>query len=102
MKTVIVTGGATGIGRAVSSLFAEKGYNVVIGYNKSFNAAKELEEKLVKNSFSAVAYKCDITNSLDADDIVGFAVENFGKVDVFVCNAGIAQQKLIIDITDED
>ena len=102
MKTAIVTGGATGIGCAVSSLFALNGYNVVIGYNNSFNAAKELEEGLVKKGFSAGIFKCDVTNPADAYGIVDFAVKNFGKVDVFVCNAGIAQQKLFTDITDED
>ncbi len=102
MKTAIVTGGATGIGRAISSLFALNGYNVVIGYNNSFNAAKELEEGLVKKGFSAGIFKCDVTNPADAYGIVDFAVKNFGKVDVFVCNAGIAQQKLFTDITDED
>ncbi|WP_407453760.1 elongation factor P 5-aminopentanone reductase [Methanobrevibacter sp.] len=102
MKTAIVTGGATGIGRAVSSLFAEKGYNVVIGYNKSIDAAKELETKLIKQGFSAVIYNCDVTKTSDTYGIVDFAVQKFGKVDTFVCNAGIAQQKLITDITDED
>lgn len=102
MKTVIVTGGATGIGRAVSSLFAETGYNVVIGYNKSIDAANELQSNLSKQGFSAVIYKCDITNSNDTNGIVEFAVQKFGKVDVLVCNAGIAQQKLFTDITDED
>lgn len=102
MKTVIVTGGATGIGRAISSLFAEKGYNVVIGYNKSIDAAKELETKLTEQGFSAVIYNCDVTKSFDAYGIVDFAVQKFDKVDALVCNAGVAQQKLFTDITDED
>ena len=102
MKTVIITGGATGIGRAISSLFAENGYNVVIGYNKSVDAAKELERKLTEQGFSAVIYNCDVTKSSDTYGIVDFAVQKFGKVDTFVCNAGIAQQKLFTDITDED
>lgn len=102
MKTVIITGGATGIGRAVSSLFAENGYNVVIGYNKSIDAVNELQTNLSKQGYSAVSYKCDVTNSIDANGIVEFAVQKFGKVDVLVCNAGIAQQKLFTDITDED
>lgn len=102
MKTVIVTGGATGIGRAVSSLFAETGYNVVIGYNKSIDAANELQSNLSKQGYSVTTHKCDVTNSNDTNGIVEFAVQKFGKVDVLVCNAGIAQQKLFTDITDED
>lgn len=102
MKTAIVTGGATGIGRAISSLFAEKCYNVVIGYNKSFDAAKELEIKLTKQGFSAAVYNCDVTKSSDTNGIVDFAVQKFGKVDALVCNAGVAEQKLFTDITDED
>lgn len=102
MKTVIVTGGATGIGRAVSSLFAENGHNVVIGYNKSIDAANELQSNLSKQGYSVTTYKCDVTNSNDTNGIVEFAVQKFGKVDVLACNAGITQQKLFTDITDED
>ena len=102
MKTAIVTGGATGIGKAISSLLAECGYNVVIGYNKSFNAAKELETNLIEKGFSAVSFKCDVTNSSDTDGIVEFTLNKFGKIDVLVCNAGIAQQKLFTELTDDD
>ncbi len=102
MKTAIITGGATGIGRSIASLFAENGYNVVIGYNTSENEAFDLVEILARKGFSVTAHKCDVTLSNDADDIVRYALEKYGKADVLISNAGIAQQKLFTDITDED
>ena len=101
-KTVIITGGSRGIGSAVSSLFAENGYNVVINYNRFEQAAIELKDKLCKKGFRAVTFKADIGDSEEADALINFAVSKFGRIDVLVNNAGIAQQKLFTDISDSD
>lgn len=101
-KTVVITGGATGIGKAISSLFSQNGYNVVIGYNTSFESAVELKNQLIKSNNNIVIKKVDVTNSNEVNEFFDYAVKAFGKVDVLVCNAGIAQQKLFTDLTDED
>lgn len=102
-KTAIVTGGATGIGKAISSLLCLNGYNVIINYNRSEDAANKLANSLTSNScLSAVTYKADISQKQEADALIKFAESNFGHLDLLVCNAGIAQQKLFTDITPED
>ena len=60
---VIVTGGATGIGAACSRLFAQRGFNVVIGYNSSREAAMALVREIRKNGGSAVSVKADVPNA---------------------------------------
>ena len=101
-RCVVVTGGSRGIGAAIASLFATKGFNVVINYNKSENAAKELCNALTEQGFSAVPFKADISNQTEAEELIKFSIEQFGSIDVLVNNAGIAQQKLFTDITDAD
>ena len=100
--TAVVTGGAAGIGRAVSSLLCRNGYNVVINYNNSESAAEVLVNELVASGYSAVSFKADVTDRDAVSLLTEFAVETFGRLDLMVCNAGIAQQKLFTDITDED
>lgn len=87
MKTVLITGGATGIGRACAEIFYEKGYNVVITYNKT------------KPDFTfAQTVKCDLTSSEDIDRLFS-ELEN---IDVLVNNAGVSLVKMINDTTQED
>lgn len=103
MKTVLVTGGAGGIGSAVCREFAKNGFNIGIHYHSSENAALELAAELEKAyGISALPLYADIG---DADSVRtmfdNFAV-NFQSLDVLVNNAGIAAQKLFTDITPED
>lgn len=101
-KTLIITGGATGIGKAISSLFSQNGYNIVIGYNTSVDSAIELKNQLLKSNENIVIKKVDVTKTDDVAEFFDFAVKTFGKIDVLVCNAGIADQKLFTDLTDID
>ncbi len=101
-KTVIVTGGATGIGKAISSLLCNEGYNVVIGYNTSFENAKQLEQQLKAKGLNCEICKINVTDADSVKSAFQFCVEKYGNIDLLVNNAGIAQQKLLTDITDED
>ena len=100
MKTAIITGGARGIGRAVSKLFAERGYNVLINYNSSRDLAQSLSEEL--GDMPHMLYRADITDSSSVNDMIAAAHSRFGSIDVLVNNAGIAGQKLFCDISDDE
>ena len=99
-KTVIVTGASKGIGAATAILFAQKGYNVVINYNNSFESADILCRSLVSNGFSASIHKANVANKLEVDLMIKETLYRYGSIDVLVNNAGIAYQNLITD-TDE-
>ena len=101
-KTVIVTGGAKGIGAAISSLFANMGYNVIVNYNTSVSAATQLCYNLTAKGYNCISFKADVSNSSEVEELFKFAANSFGSIDVVINNAGIAQQKLITDITDQD
>ena len=101
-KTVIVTGGSKGIGAAVSILFAERGYNVVINYNNSFESARILSSSLNNRGLSTMIIKADVSNKLETDILVKETMYKFGKIDVLINNAGISKIGTIDDIDEID
>ena len=101
-KTVIITGAAKGIGRAIAKDFAYSGYNVCINYNTSEKEAKELCSELSKDGCSVIIYQADITKREEVDKMVDYVIGTFGNIDVLVNNAGISEYKLFIDISAEE
>ncbi len=99
-KTVIITGASKGIGAATAILFAQKGYNVVINYNDSYESANLLARSLASNGYSVTAMKANVTNKLEVELMIKETVYKYGSVDVLVNNAGVAFQGLITE-TDE-
>ncbi len=99
-KTVLVTGASKGIGAATAILFAQKGYNVVINYNNSYESASLLAKSLSANGYSVMTHKANVANKLEVDVMVKETLYKFGSLDILVNNAGIAYQGLITE-TDE-
>lgn len=102
MKTVIVTGGAKGIGRAISYEFAKSGYNVIINYKTSVKEAENIKEELTKKGQNVEIYKADLTKKEEVEAMIKFVEEKYKKIDVLVNNAGISQIKPFADIKEED
>lgn len=101
-KVVIVTGGSKGIGESIVKELANSGYNVVLNYNKSQEAANRIKEELTASGKTVDIYKADIRNRDEVKGLIEYTINKFGKIDVLVNNAGICQSKLFTDITDED
>lgn len=99
-KTVIITGASKGIGAATAILFAQKGYNVVIGYNDSYESASLLCRSLQSHGFSVSTQKVNVANRLETEILVKETLYKYGSVDILVNNAGISHQGLITE-TDE-
>lgn len=99
-KTVIVTGGAKGIGKAIAVRFAKEGANIVLNYRSTSPEA-------VKNEIEAMGVKCltvqaDVSKFDEAQKLVDAAVAEFGGVDVLVNNAGITRDTLLMRMSEED
>lgn len=101
-KVALITGASKGIGAATAIMFAQNGYDVIINYCSSAKSAILLEKSLKENGFSALSYMADVSKSNDVKRMVNDVIERYGKIDVLINNAGVAQQKLFTDITDED
>ena len=101
-KTAVITGASKGIGAATAILFAQRGYNVVLNYNNSFESASILTRSLTQNGLSVTAIKANVANRLEVELLIKEAIYKYGSVDVLVNNAGVAQQGLITDIDEYD
>ncbi len=101
-KTVLITGGSRGIGKASAELFARQGYNVVINYFQSAAAAQALAAELTGEGLSIMVCPADVSKREQVDAMVQTVLECTGSIEVLINNAGIAQQKLFTDITAED
>ncbi len=97
-KVALITGGAKGIGEAIVKRLLKDGYKVAFTYNNSEEKAQNTCSKLGSD---CKAYKLDITDSNAVKAVVDDIEKNFGEIQVLVNNAGIAQQALFTDITDE-
>lgn len=98
--TVLITGGAGGIGAALCREFAASGYKVAINYFQSADAAKVLSEEIVLKGGVAKAYKADISSSAEVSKMVVDIMEDLGHIDVVINNAAVAYQGLITDTTE--
>ena len=97
-KVVVVTGGARGIGAEIVKFLAKLGYKVVLNYNKSESYAQDVKKELN----NVEIFKADVSKKEEANALIDFAIKKYGKIDVLINNAGIAQTKLFTEITDED
>ncbi len=100
-KTILVTGGARGIGRGIVHKFAQNNYNIIINYNSSQDLALDLEKSLKEQGVNALAIKADVADRNQVNQMISQAKAKFGKIDVLVNNAGIADMNLITDIREE-
>ncbi len=101
-KTAIVTGGARGIGRAISVKLASEGANVVICDIVINEAAEETVKLIEEQGVKAAAIKADVTSPEDAENLFKQAAEQFGKVDILVNNAGVTRDNLLMKMKEEE
>jgi len=99
-KTVLITGASRGIGAETARLFAEKGYAVGINYRTSKEKAEALAQELRGLGVPVELYPADVSHRQQVDRMVGAFLKDFGRMDVLVCNAGIARQELFTHVTE--
>ncbi|MCX8074577.1 MAG: 3-oxoacyl-ACP reductase FabG [Clostridia bacterium] len=100
-NTVLVTGGAKGIGKQICIDFARSGYNVCVNYNTSEKEAKLLENELNNEGLSISIYKADVSDRIQVDNMIDTIISRYGSIDVLVNNAGISEYSLFTDISEE-
>ena len=100
-KSAIVTGGSMGIGTAVALALAKEGCNVAINYRRHDSEAKEVVRKIEEMGRKGLAIKADVSSYDDAHNMVKKVIEEFGRLDIMVCNAGINWDGVIWKMTEK-
>ena len=103
-KVALITGGASGIGRAMGTMFAKEGAKVCIA-DLDAKKAEQTVEEIRKSGGSAVFVTGDVSKAVDAEKMVKTTVSKFGKVDILVNNAGfwfVDRPDRVVDLSEED
>lgn len=96
-KVAIVTGGSGGIGAAIAQELAKEGAKVVIDYHSHPASAEEVQKKITAIGSECFAIQADVSKPADLQKLVDGAVQKFGRLDIWVNNAGIETRTSILD-----
>ena len=100
-KVALVTGAAQGIGKAVTLMLARHGADVIVA-DVNLEKAAETAREVEATGRGAMTVKVDVTRLSDVEQMVESVIGRFGKIDILINNAGIARDKLILRMTEED
>jgi NAD(P)-dependent dehydrogenase (short-subunit alcohol dehydrogenase family) len=100
-QTALITGGGTGMGRAIALSFSREGANVTVA-GRRVEKLREVVSEIEKQGGQALAVSCDVTQSKDAERAVQESVARFGRLDVLVNNAGALHVSTVESIPEED
>jgi dihydroanticapsin dehydrogenase len=100
-KVAIITGAASGIGRATAILFAKEGAKVIVA-DINDNGGAETIKIIKKEGKHAIFVHTDVSKELDVKNMVKIVKESFGKIDILVNNAGVVLVKPISETTEQD
>ena len=101
-KVAIITGSSRGIGRVVAEQLADLGARVVINYSSSPQKAEEVVEGIIQKGGKAIALHADLSKLSDVKELFAKTINEFGKVDILINNAGLMITKPLTDVTEED
>jgi NAD(P)-dependent dehydrogenase (short-subunit alcohol dehydrogenase family) len=100
-KVALITGAASGIGRASALLFAREGASVVIADLDEI-AGQIVAEEISRNEGQAIFERADVTNSADCERVVQTTLAKFGGLHILFNNAGIIRRASVLELTEED
>lgn len=101
MKVAIVTGATRGIGRQIAIDLAKSGYNVVINYNSNDEKANEV--KSICDAYTkSIIIKANVSNFNESKQLIDKVMEEYGRIDLLVNNAGITKDTLVLRMSQDD
>ena len=100
-KLAVITGGGTGMGRELAKQLVAEGCDVAINYRRHDKEAKEVVRQIEEMGRRGLAVKADVASYSDAEKMVETVVDELGRLDIMVCNAGINWDGVIWKMTED-
>jgi 3-oxoacyl-[acyl-carrier protein] reductase len=100
-RVAMVTGGGRGIGEATCVLLGVQGATVVVS-DMDGEVAADVARRINESGGTAASIAADVTSARDAQAMVAFTTEQFGRLDILVCSAGVTRDNLLFKMTDDD
>ncbi len=100
-KVAVVTGSSKGIGAAIAQQFAKAGAKLIVNYSGDEEAANTIVSGIRLNGGEAIAIKADVSKKNDITRLFDESIAHFGRIDIWVNNAGIMQNSLIKELSEE-
>src|SRR5579859_4759196 len=101
-RVAVVTGASRGIGRGIALELAKRGATVVVNYHANPDAANEVVSAIQAGSGKSSAVKADVSVVSEADALIKAAIDQFGKIDILINNAGVTRDNLIMMMKEDD
>jgi len=99
-KVAIVTGGNSGIGKAIALELARQGANIAIDYVVHPEATEEEERQIRAMGDQAIGVRADVSKVAELQNLIDETVKAFGRVDIMINNAGVETRTSILDTTE--
>lgn len=90
-KVAVITGGATGIGKATAKKLAQEGYSIAVIYNSSSASAESVQKELAGDGTDCRIFKADVSDEADCKAVFAEIAESFGRIDTFINCAGVTK-----------
>lgn len=101
-KIALITGASKGIGRAIAHAFAEHGADIAFTYLSSIEKGESLVEQLKEKGINAKGYRSDASNHEAAQELITDVIQDFGKFDILINNAGITRDNLLMRMSESE
>ena len=101
-KVAFITGATRGIGKQIAITLAENGYDIAINYRNENQELEDIKNKIKEIGQNFFAYKADVSNYEECETCVKEIINQYGKIDVLVNNAGITKDSLILRMKKKD
>lgn len=101
-KTALITGATRGIGKQIAITLAQAGYDIAINYRKENEELKNTKQEIEQTGAKCLTLQGDVSNYEDCEKIAKQIIEEYGKIDVLVNNAGITKDTLLMRMKKED
>ncbi len=101
-KVALITGAARGIGKQIAITLAKEGYNIALNYRTNTDSIIELKDQIESYGVKCLLIQGDVSVYEDTERMTNETIEEFGKIDVLVNNAGITKDTLLLRMKEED